>query len=95
MIIRIVISFIVLWFWNLYRYGQWSDEDDDDVNLESFGDKDDAPLEFRDKNHPIHVEDEEDEDEDDDNDASGGAFGSHDDIHFNFLCNKWGLSLKT
>ena len=86
---------IVLWFWNLYRYGQWSDEDDDDVKLESFGDKDDAPLEFRDKNHPIHVEDEEDEDEDDDNDASGGAFGSHDDIHFNFLCNKWGLGLKT
>ena len=56
--------------------------------MESFGDKDDAPLEFRDKNHPIHVEDEEDKDEDDDNDASGGAFGSHDDIHFNFLCNK-------
>ncbi|XP_050263955.1 uncharacterized protein LOC126708192 [Quercus robur] len=32
--------------------------------------------------------DEEDEDEDDDNDASGGAFGSHDDIDFNFLHNK-------
>ena len=63
-------------------------EDDDDINLESFVDEDDAPLGFRDKNHPIHVEDEEDEDEDDDNDASGGAFGSHDDIDFNFLCNK-------
>ena len=43
---------------------------------------------FGDKNHPIHVEDEEDEDDDDDNDASGGAFGSHDDIDFNFLHNK-------
>ena len=31
----------------------------------------------------------------DDNDASGGAFGSHDDIDFNFLRNKWSLSLKT
>ena len=60
MIIRIIISFIVFWFWNLYRYGQWSDEDDDD-----------------------------------DNDASGGAFGSHDDIDFNFLHNKWGLGFKT
>ncbi|XP_065619291.1 uncharacterized protein LOC136063198 [Quercus suber] len=50
-------------------------EDDDDINLESFGNEDDAPPEFRDKNHPIHVEDEEGEDEDDDNDASGGAFG--------------------
>ncbi|XP_050249173.1 uncharacterized protein LOC126696481 [Quercus robur] len=63
-------------------------EDDDDINLESFGDEDDAPPGFRDKNNPIHVEDEEDEDEDDDNDASGGAFGSHDDIDFNFLHNK-------
>ena len=70
-------------------------EDDDDINLESFGDEDDAPPGFRDKNHPSHVEDEEDEDEDDDNDASGGAFGSHDDIDFNFLHNKWGLGLKT
>nr|POE79223.1 hypothetical protein CFP56_31352 [Quercus suber] len=34
-------------------------EDDDDINLESFGNEDDAPPEFRDKNHPIHVEDEE------------------------------------
>ena len=67
-------------------------EDDDDINLESFGDEDDAPPGFRDKNHPIHVEDEE---EDDDDDASRGAFGSHDDIHFNFLHNKWGLGLKT
>ena len=50
-------------------------EDDDDINLESFGDELDAPLEFRDKNHHIQVEDEEDEDEDDDNDASGGVFG--------------------
>ena len=63
-------------------------EDDDDINLESFGDEDDAPPGFRDKNHPIHVEDEEDEDEDDDNDASGGAFGSHYDIDFNFLHDK-------
>ena len=70
-------------------------EDDDDINLESFGDEDDAPPGFRNKNHPIHVEDEEDEDDDDHNDASGGAFGSHDDIDFNFLHNKWGLSLKT
>ena len=94
MIIRIVISFIVLWFWNLYRYGQWSDWGWW-YQFESFGDEDDAPPRFRDKNHPIHVEDEEDEDEDDDNDASGGAFGSHDDIDFNFLHNKWGLGLKT
>ena len=63
-------------------------EDDDDINLESFGDELDAPPGFRDKNHPIQVEDEEDENEDDDNDASGGAFGSHDDISFNFLHNK-------
>ena len=67
-------------------------EDYGDINLESFGDEDDAPPEFRDKNHPIHVEDEEDEDEDededDDNNASGGAFGSHDGIDFNFLHNK-------
>ncbi|KAF3944572.1 hypothetical protein CMV_028969 [Castanea mollissima] len=63
-------------------------EDDDDINLESFGDEDDAPPRFRDKNHPIPIEDEEDEDEDEDNDASGGAFGSHDDIDFNFLHNK-------
>ena len=28
------------------------------------------------------------EDEDDNNDASGGAFGSHDDIDFNFLQDK-------
>ena len=27
--------------------------DDDDINLESFGDEDDVPLGFRDKNHPI------------------------------------------
>uniref|UniRef100_A0A7N2M3Z7 Uncharacterized protein n=1 Tax=Quercus lobata TaxID=97700 RepID=A0A7N2M3Z7_QUELO len=46
-------------------------EDDDDINLESFGDELDAPPGFRDKNHPIQVEDEEDEDDDDDNDASG------------------------
>ncbi|KAK9990797.1 hypothetical protein SO802_025782 [Lithocarpus litseifolius] len=63
-------------------------EDDDDINLESFSDEDDAPPGFRGKNHPIHVKDEEDEDEDDDNDASGGAFGSHDDIDFNFLHKK-------
>ncbi|XP_075645300.1 uncharacterized protein LOC142616308 [Castanea sativa] len=63
-------------------------EDNDDINLESFGDEDDAPLEFRDKNHPIPVEDEEDEDEDDDNDTSGGSLDSHDDIDFNFLHNK-------
>ena len=63
-------------------------EDDDDINLESFVDEDDAPPRFRDKNHPIHVKDEEDEDDDDDNDASDGAFGSHDDIDFNFLHNK-------
>ena len=59
-------------------------EDDDDINLESFGDELDAPPSFRDKNHPFQVEDEEDED----NDASGGAFGSHDDIDFNFLQDK-------
>ena len=62
--------------------------EDDDINLESFGDKRDAPPRFRDKNHPIEVEDgdEENEDEDDNNDASGGgAFGSHDDINFNYL----------
>ena len=70
-------------------------EEDDDINLESFGDELDAPLRFKDKNHPIHVEDEEDENEDDDNNASGGAFGSHDNIDFNFLHNKWGLGLKT
>ena len=63
-------------------------EDDDDINLESFGDELDAPPKFRDKNHPIQVEDEEDENEDDDNDVSGGAFGSHDDIDFNFLHKK-------
>nr|POE99752.1 f-box protein [Quercus suber] len=63
-------------------------EDDDDINLELFGDELDAPPGFRDRNHSIQVEDEEDEDEDDDNDASGGAFGSHDDIDFNFLHNK-------
>ena len=67
-------------------------EDDDDINLESFGNEDDAPPGFRDKNHPIHVEDEE---EDDDDDASGGAFGSHDDIDFNFLHNEWSLGLKS
>ena len=44
------------------------------------------------KTHPIHFEDEEDEHEDDDNDASGGAFGSHYDIDFNFLHDKWGLA---
>ena len=70
-------------------------EDDDDINLESFGDEDDAPPGFRDKNHPIHTEDEDNEVEDDDNDASGGAFGSHDDIDSNFLHKKWGLGLKT
>ncbi|KAF3963355.1 hypothetical protein CMV_012242 [Castanea mollissima] len=67
-------------------------EDDDDINLESFGDEDDAPPGFRDKNHPIPIEDEEDEDEDededDDNDGSGGTFGSHNNIDFNFLHNK-------
>ena len=63
-------------------------EEDDDINLESFGDELNAPFRFKDKNHPIHVEDEEDENEDDDNDASGGAFGSHDNIDFNFLHNK-------
>ncbi|XP_050242218.1 uncharacterized protein LOC126691201 [Quercus robur] len=62
-------------------------KDDDDINLESFGDELDAPPGFRDKNHPIQVEDE-DEDEDDDNDANGGVFGSHDDIDFNFLHDK-------
>ena len=67
-------------------------EDDDDINLESFGDENDAPPRFRNKNHPIHTEDEDNEDEDDDNDASGGAFGP--DIDFNFLHNKWGLGLK-
>ena len=40
-------------------------------------------------------EEDEDEDDDNDNDASGGAFGSHDDIDFNFFHNKWGLCLKT
>ena len=71
------------------------EDDDDDINLESFGDVDDAPPRFRDKNHPIHVKDEEDEDEEDDNDASGGALGLHDHIDFNFLHDKWGLGLKT
>ena len=70
-------------------------EDDDDINLESFGDELDAPPGLKDINHPIQVKDEEDEDEDDDNDSSGRAFGSHVDIDFNFLHNKWGLSLKT
>ena len=70
-------------------------EDDGDINLESFGDELDVPPGFRDRNRPIQVEDEEDEDEDGDNDASGGAFGSHDDIDLNFLHNKWGLGLKT
>ena len=52
-------------------------------------------------NDAIQVEDKEyeDEDDDNDNDASGGAFGSHDDIDFNFLHDKWGLcyqmNLKT
>ena len=68
-------------------------EEDDDINLESFGNELDAPPRFRYKNHHIQVEDEEDENKDDDNDASGGAFGSH-DIDFNFLHNKWGLGLK-
>ena len=65
-------------------------KDDDDINLESFGDELDAPPRFRDKNHPIQVENEEDEDEDgdDDNNASGGDFRSHDDIDLNFLHNK-------
>ena len=70
-------------------------EEDVDINLESFSDELDAPPGFRDRNHPIQVEDEEDEDEDDDNDASGEALGSHDDIDLNFLHNKWGLGLKT
>ena len=70
-------------------------EDDDDINLESFGDELDAPPVFRDRNRPIQVEDEEDEDEDGDNDASGGAIGSHEDIDLNFRQNKWGLCLKT
>ena len=62
--------------------------EDDDINLESFSDERDSLPGFIDKNHPIEVEDEENEDEDDDNDASGGgAFGSHDDIDFNFLHN--------
>ena len=56
--------------------------------MESFGDELDAPPRFRDKIHPIQVEDEGDEDEDDDNDVGGGAFVSHDDIDFNFLHNK-------
>ena len=69
---------IVLWFWNLYRYdNEVIEDDDDDINLESFGDEDDALPGFRDKNHPIHVEDEEDEDEDDDNDAIGGEEGAY------------------
>ena len=63
-------------------------EDDDDINLKSFGDELDAPLGFRDKNNPIEVEDEEDENEDDDSDASGGTSSSHDYIDFNFLHNK-------
>ena len=47
--------------------------EDDDINLESFGDERDAPPRFRDKNHPIEVDDEDEEngDEDDNNDASG------------------------
>ena len=45
-------------------------------------------LDLEIKTHPIHFEDEEDEHEDDDNDASGGAFGSHYDIDFNFLHDK-------
>ena len=66
--------------------------EDDDINLESFGDERDSLPGFTDKNHPIEVEDEENEDEDDDNDASGGgAFGSHDDINFNYLYGNWGL----
>nr|POE77163.1 hypothetical protein CFP56_64447 [Quercus suber] len=60
-------------------------EDDDDVNLESFGEENNASPGFRNKNHPIHVKDEN---EDDDNDVSGRAFGSHDDIDFDFLHNK-------
>ena len=65
-------------------------KDDDDINLESFGDELDAPPRFRDKNNPIQVENEEDrnEDGDDDNNASGGDFRSHDDIDLNFLHNK-------
>ena len=41
-------------------------------------------------NDAIQVEDKEyeDEDDDNDNDAGGGAFGSHDDIDFNFLHDK-------
>ena len=60
-------------------------EDDDDINLVSFGDELDAPPGFRDRNHLVQVENEEDEDADGDNDASDG---SHDEIHFNFLRNK-------
>ena len=66
--------------------------EDDDINLESFGDEHDAPPWFIDKNHATEVEDEENEDEDDDNDASGGGtFGSHNDINFNYLYDNWGL----
>ena len=78
--------------------------EDDDINLESFRVERDAPLGFKDKNHPIKVEDEEneDEDEDDDNDASGGGggeFGSH-DINFNYLYDNrdlccYQMNLKT
>ena len=57
-------------------------EDDDDINLESFGDELDAPPRFRDRNHTIQVEDEEAKDEDGDNDASDG---SRDEIDFNFF----------
>ncbi|XP_050259756.1 uncharacterized protein LOC126704796 [Quercus robur] len=34
-------------------------ENDDDINLESFGNEIDAPPGFRDRNHSIQVEDEE------------------------------------
>ena len=37
--------------------------EDDDINLESFGDERDSLPGFTDKNHPIEVEDEENEDE--------------------------------
>ncbi|XP_075665181.1 uncharacterized protein LOC142634813 [Castanea sativa] len=67
----------------LYEEGAHPIEEESSSHVQ----RDDAPPGFRDKNHPIPIEDE-DEDEDDDNDASGGAFGSHDDINFNFLHNK-------
>ena len=91
-------SFFHLLFFGFEIYIDMDNEvvEDDDINLESFGDERDAPPRFRDKNHPIEDEDEdeenENEDEDDDNDASGsGAFGSHDYINFSYLYDNWGL----